>query len=225
MKQIIALLLLLVQYNSFSQNAFTSEKPPVFPNCESVVIDSLQHCFDKQVYKHIFSKFKVPERVLKEDYKGKVVVIFEVDTTGQFRVMYVDAMYSELKTEVKRVFSILPKIKPATYNGRVTYKQYSMPIKIPLIDQTVSTQDLAKEKEFSELEERAKAEFDSVNRSLQVFNDRRFSSQLNIQFIHSDYSRFDRQMNLVGTNSHTASKPFVYEEVSKYYDFNAEMLI
>ena len=26
----------------------------------------------------------------------------------------------------------------------------------------------------------------------------------------------------VGTNSHTASKPFLYEEVSKYYNFNAE---
>ncbi|GAA4971750.1 gliding motility protein RemB [Algibacter aquimarinus] len=222
MKQFIVLLLLLVQYNSYTQSNSYFEKPPVFPNCQSVAIDSLQQCFDNKVYTHIYENFKVPQKVLDEKYKGEAVVLFEVDTTGQFRVMYVDAMYSELKTEVKRVFSILPKIKPATYNGRVTYKQYSMPIKIPLIDQTVSTQDLAKEKEFSELEERAKAEFDSVNRSLQVFNDRRFSSQLNIQFIHSDYARFDRQMNLVGTNSHTASKPFVYEEVSKYYDFNAE---
>ena len=29
-------------------------------------------------------------------------------------------------------------------------------------------------------------------------------------------------MNLIGTNSHTASKPFVYEAVSNYYDFEAE---
>ena len=29
-------------------------------------------------------------------------------------------------------------------------------------------------------------------------------------------------MNLIGTNSHTASKPFVYDDVSKYYDFQAQ---
>ncbi|WP_298341577.1 gliding motility protein RemB [uncultured Algibacter sp.] len=222
MKQIIALLLLLVQYNSFSQNAFTSEKPPVFPDCESVVIDSLQHCFDKQVYKHIFSKFKVPERVSKEDYKGKVVVIFEVDTTGYFRVIYTDAIYDELKKETKKVFSEFPKIQPATYSGRKVFKQYSISIKIPLVDQSIVTQDLAEEKEISKLEEAAKTEFDKVDEDLKAFENKAFQSQLNIQFTHSDYARFDRQMNLIGTNSHTASKPFVYEEVSKYFDFQAE---
>ena len=29
-------------------------------------------------------------------------------------------------------------------------------------------------------------------------------------------------MNVIGTNSHTAAKPFIYNEVSKYYDFKAE---
>ena len=61
--------------------------------------------------------------VSNENYKGEVVVLFEVDTTGLFKVIYVDAMYDTLKTEVKRVFSTFPKIEPATYNGRKTYKQ------------------------------------------------------------------------------------------------------
>jgi len=29
-------------------------------------------------------------------------------------------------------------------------------------------------------------------------------------------------MNIIGTNSHTASKPFMYEDASKYYDFKAK---
>ncbi|MGB5418653.1 gliding motility protein RemB, partial [Algibacter sp.] len=222
MKQFIVLLLLLVQYNFYAQNTFLREKPPVFPNCENVAIDSLQGCFDKNVYANIFENFKVPESITKESYKGEVVVLFEVDTTGQFRVIYIDALHNELKEEAKRVFTEFPKIKPATYNGRNTFKQYAIPIKIPLVNQTVVTQDLAKEKELSKLEIAAKNEFDKVDADLRAFENKAFNSQLNIQFTHSDYARFDRQMNLIGTNSHTASKPFVYEEVSKYYDFEAE---
>jgi hypothetical protein len=222
MKRFFVLLLLLVQYNTYSQDTSFYEKPPVFSNCETVTINALQQCFDSNVFTHIFENFKIPQNVKDEDYKGEVVVLFEVDTTGQFRVIYVDAMYDELKDEAKRVFALLPKIKPATYNGRTTYKQYSIPIKIPLVKQNVVTNDLAKENEISKLEQQAKAEFDSVDSELKAFENKVYSSQLNIPFTHSDYSKFDRNMNLIGTNSHTASKPFVFDEVSKYYDFKAE---
>ncbi len=222
MKRFVLLLLILVHFIGYSQDTFLYEKPPVFPNCESVVIDSLQQCFDKNVFTHIYDNYKVPQKVQDEDYKGDVVVLFEVEESGQFRVIYIDAIYNELKDEVKRVFALFPKIKPATYNGRATYKQYSISIKIPLVNQAVVTKDLSEEKQVSKLELQAKAEFDSVNTSLSVFENKGYASQLNIPFTHDDYSRFDRQMNLLGTNSHTASKPFVYEEVSKYYDFKVE---
>ncbi|MEC3905800.1 gliding motility protein RemB [Tamlana sp. 2201CG12-4] len=222
MKQFIVLVLLLVQYSSYSQNVFLSEKPPVFPNCEGVAIDSLQKCFDKNVFDQIYNNFKVPQRVFDENYKGEVVVLFEVDTTGQFRVIYTDALYKELKDEAIRVFSEFPKIKPATYNTRKTFKQYSIPIKIPLVNQSVVTQDLAKTNKISKLEEQAKREFDSVSRSKTNFETPAYNSQLNIPFTHHDYSRFDRNMNLLGTNSHTASKPFLYEEVAQYYNFKTE---
>ena len=222
MKQFIVLLLLLVQFNSYSQNNLFTEKPPVFPNCDNVAIDSLQNCFDKTVFKLIYENFKVPEIVNKENYKGKLVVLFEVDTLGQFKVIYTNAIYDELKEEAKRVFTQIPIIKPATYNGRKTFKQYSIAIKIPLVDQNVLLQETEKIKEISKLEEASKNEFDDVNSSLNAFENTAFNSQLNIQFTHSDYSRFDRHMNLIGTNSHTASKPFVYEEVSTYYDFKTE---
>ncbi|MFI0428587.1 gliding motility protein RemB [Mariniflexile sp. HMF6888] len=222
MKQFVVLFLLFTSLTMYSQNKAYNEKPPVFPSCDSLTIDKLQTCFDTNVYNHVFDNFKVPEQVTKEHYKGDVIVLFEVDTTGQFKVLYVEAMYDELKTEVKRVFSLFPKVTPATYNGRKTYKQYTIPIRIPLVDQTAIPQDITKEKELSKLEQQAKAEFDSVNTSLKAFENKAYSSQLNIPFTHSDYARFDRNMNIVGTNSHTASKPFIYEDVSRYYDFKAE---
>ncbi len=222
MKHHVVLFLLLVQFNSFSQGNLSFEKPPVFPNCESLSISELQKCFDQNIYNHIYDNFKVPESVLKQNYKGEVVVLFEVDTTGVFKLIYIDAMFDTLKTEAKRVFAMLPKITPATYNGRNTYKQYSIPIRIPLIKQQVATHDLSKQNDISRIEQEAKLEFDNINKAVETFENKAYTSQLNIPFTHSDYARFDRSMNLIGTSSHTSSKPFVYNDVSKYYDFQSE---
>ena len=115
-----------------------------------------------------------------------------------------------------------PKIKPGTYNGKPTYKQYSIKIEIPLVEYVVNTSDIKNQNEISKIELAAKSEIDSVNNGIVPFEEKTFSSQLNIPFTHFDYSKFDRNMNLVGANSHTASKPFLYEEVSTYYDFKAE---
>ena len=222
MKSFIVLLLLLVQYSLFSQENSFFERPPLFANCEDLALQSQQKCFDESVFHFVYENFKVPERVTFHNYKGEVNVLFEVDTVGQFKVIYVDAMYEELKTESKRVFAQFPKIKPGTYNGKPTYKQYSIKIGIPLEEYAVNGTDLKKQNEISKIELAAKSEMDSVNKGIVPFEEKTFSSQLNIPFTHFDYSKFDRSMNLVGANSHTASKPFLYEEVSTYYDFKAE---
>jgi len=224
MKHCLFLLFFCFQWASFAQD--NSDKPPVFDSCGNETLETLQKCFDNKVFNLLYENYKVPEKATKENYKGEVVILFEVDTTGAFRPMYIDAVYKELKDEAKRVLKTFPKVKPATFNGNKTYKQYSIALKIPLEDQTVSTQDLAaeveKENELSVLEQKAKAEFDSVKASIVNYTNKEFSSQLNIPFTHSSYSRFDRAINLIGTNSHTGSKPFLYEDVSAYHDFEAE---
>ncbi|WP_417237762.1 gliding motility protein RemB [Bizionia sp.] len=216
------ILLLLLQCSIFAQTNKFYEKPPVFPDCESEDIHTLQTCFDNQVFNNVFNNFKVPDVVSEENYQGDVVILFEVDKEGTFRVIYVDAIYAELKDEAKRVFDAFPKIKPATYNGNPTFRQYSFALKIPLVQQTVVTKDLSKDEEMAELERGAKQEYDSVNANLKPFSNKEYTSQLNIPFTHEYYSRFGRNINLVGTNSHTSSKPYMYEDVSKYYDFEAE---
>lgn len=222
MKQFFAIVFSLVQYFNYAQSSAYSEKPPMFPACDSISFSEQEKCFNNQIHTVIYNNFKVPEKVLAKNYKGEVVVLFEVDTTGQFQVIYADAVYNELKEEAKRVFLELPKINPATYNGRAIFKQYSVQIQIPLVVNPLEKEAHETIHEVSNLETQAKQEFDNVNKNLHDFENKAYKSQLNIQFTHSGYAKFDRQMNLVGTNSHTGSKPFVYSDVAPYYDFDAE---
>ena len=225
MKYYLLLIFGVLHVSVFAQDITNYEKPPVFPECETQDVSNLKSCFYNQLSQFVFNNFKVPEIVQDENYKGEVVVLFEVNAKGDFVVIYTDAIYDELKEETKRVFSELPKIKPATYNGITSFKQYSYYIKIPLVGS--QKQDLEEEttnetNQISELEQLAKSEFDSVNATLKSYSNTEFSSQLNIPFTHHTYAKFDRNINLLGTNSHTAAKPFIYEEIASYYDFNSE---
>lgn len=225
MKHYVSLLLFFAYYFAFSQSINTFEKPPIFPDCSGIDVNKMQRCFNDNIFKLIKQHFKVPKHIEESNYKGEVVVLFEVDTLGQFRVIYIDALFNDLKEETKRVFKLFPKIEPATYSSRKTFKQFSIPIKIPLEDITAAvSQDVSRPEAKLNSNDlvRAKKEFDSINSTLKLYANERLKSQLNIQFTHSDYARFDRAMNLVGTNSHTAQKPFLYEDVSKYYDLEGE---
>ena len=134
MKYYLLLILGVLHVSVFAQDITNYEKPPVFPECETQDVSNLKNCFYNQLSQFVFNNFKVPEIVQDENYKGEVVVLFEVNAKGEFVVIYTDAIYDELKEETKRVFSELPKIKPATYNGITSFKQYSYYIKIPLLD-------------------------------------------------------------------------------------------
>ncbi|NNK82589.1 MAG: gliding motility protein RemB, partial [Flavobacteriaceae bacterium] len=220
MNKFILLISLFVVFNSYTQEDVSYEKWPVFPECENLEIEQYKSCFNQQLSQFIFENFEVPEIVEKDNYKGNVVVLFEVDAEGNFVVLYVDAIYDELKTKAKLVFAELPKIKPATYNGNPTYKQFSYEIKIPLDSPLENAINETKKNDVSELEKLAKEEFETINKELQKFEDEVFKSSLNIPFTHQYYSKFDRNINLVGTNMHTASKPFLYEDISSYYNFS-----
>lgn len=198
------------------------EKYPVFLECENVAIDDLENCFNTTLRTFIADNFKQPEIISKENYTGDFVVLFEVTKEGKFKVLYVDAVYEEIKTEIKRVFSLLPTITPSTYSSKPAYIQFTLKLSIPLGSlETVENPKTLEEKE-NELEVAAKKEFETVNNELEPYEDELYKSNLNIPFSHDMYSYFDRQVNLVGTNSHTASKPFLYNTVSKYYDFDAQ---
>ena len=223
MKKLCLITLIFFSLNTLAQDV-DYEKPPVFPECESLDHDALSNCFKSELTQFIYENFKIPQIVIDDNYKGNVFVLFEVTAEGNFKILYVDATYTELKTEINEVFAQLPKIQPATYNGRPIFKQYSYKISIPI--QSPSAIDISEGNiemnTVSKIELEAKSEYDSLNASIKPYEDLEYSSTLNIPFLHSSYAKFDRSLNLVGTNSHTAAKPFMYSEVANYYDFKAE---
>lgn len=123
MKKSLMILFFLNAFFAFSQTR-SSEKFPVFPNCEDLSDKELENCFYSQLQDFVFNNFQVPDDLKQNNYKGTIKLLFEVDTTGTFKVQYVDAIYPELVKESKRIFGMLPKIKPPTFNGNPTYSKY-----------------------------------------------------------------------------------------------------
>lgn len=225
MKHIRLIVVLLMALQGQAQTLSAYEKPPVFSDCDSTAVEQLKSCFNYTLNNFIFENFKVPQIVNDEAYNGDVQVLFEVDKEGQFKVIYTDAIYDELKEESKRVFGLLSKVKPATYNGKPTFIQYSITIAIPLTKPTKEVLKTSETKNTShndKLNATLSNEFDAVNDALKPYEKLEYSSALNIPFTHSYYARFDDEMNAIGTNSHTAAKPFVYSDVERYYDIKAE---
>jgi hypothetical protein len=205
--------------NSSVQSGFAAEMFPVFPNCENLDGKKLENCFYKEVQDFVFSNFQVPQKLKENNYKGVVKVLFEVNAEGEFKVIYVSAETEELSEEAKRVFGTFPKIKPSTYNGKPTYSKYTISIDIPLKSAAQLESEALAAAEIEKQKAKPMTELDSI--VYKKYRNPEFDSHLNIPFSHSYYSQFDAEMNQVGINNHTASKPYTYAEVSKYYNLRA----
>ena len=202
--------------NSSLQSDPSAERFPVFPNCENLQSNELKNCFYNKVLDFIFQNFEVPENLKQANYQGNVKVLFEVDTNGSFKVIYTDAVDESLIKETKKVFEKFPKIKPSTYNGRPTYSKYTITISIPLKSPEQLASEALVRAQIVKNDTKQLTELDSI--VYKKFTNPEFESHLNIPFSHSYYSQFDASLNQVGSNNHTASKPYTYAEVSKYYD-------
>ncbi|HEY1196934.1 energy transducer TonB [Flavobacterium sp.] len=205
--------------NASVQPGFTAEMFPVFPNCENLDGKKLEKCFYKEVQDFVFNNFQVPKNLKQNNYKGVVKVLFEVNAEGEFKVIYVSAVNEELSEEAKRVFGKFPRIKPSTYNGKPTYSKYTISIDIPLKSSEQLAAEALAAAEILKPIEKPMTELDSI--VYKKYNNPEFNSHLNIPFSHSYYAQFDAAMNQVGSNNHTASKPYTYTEVSKYYNLKA----
>ncbi|HSP41076.1 MAG TPA: hypothetical protein VLN46_06545 [Gillisia sp.] len=229
MKYFGYLLLLLLPFTGICQTGSTQlETYPTFPECTEAGFPGAEACFNNTLKTFVLENFSLPEKVIAENYRGEIMVLFEVDREGKFQVLYVDAIYPELKEEIIRVFNALPIITPATYNSRPTYAQFRMPLRIPLEPfrempsadisiEEIPVVEIQPEREQLPVQD----EYDAIK--TKPFSNREFDSNINIPLSHERYSRFDASMNEIGTNSHTASKPFLFKDVARYYDFEAEI--
>jgi hypothetical protein len=177
---------------SFAQ--VNSEKFPTFPKCEGKDAAELETCFYNEVQTFVYSNFRIPAN--SQDLKTAVNILFEVDKDGNFKVQYVDAVNEELISEGKRVFAMLPKVKPPTYNGTPSYSKYAIrvaiplqnPAEVPVVVVENSDSNSSKNKNAAgpsnpTIVQKENPEFDQIKYS--KFNNPQFQSNLNIPLSHS----------------------------------------
>lgn len=202
---------------SLTVSAFNEvEQFPVFTSCQNLQPKEVEKCFYDQVQDFVFANFKVPQN---DVFKGNIKVLFEVTTEGQFKVLYVDAVSESYSNEAKRVFASMPKVSPATYNGKPTYSKFTISIAIPLKSKEQLEAEALAKAEILNVKSPKLTELDSI--VYKKYRNPEYDSHLNIPFSHSLYAQFEAKMNQVGSNNHTASKPYTYAEVAKYYDLKA----
>ncbi|WP_026914148.1 gliding motility protein RemB [Christiangramia portivictoriae] len=231
MRYCLLLIFAILCFNVTAQDASSvSEIYPEFDECSNVSYTNQENCFKNTLLEKFKDEFRLPESFEQENYTGKITIVFEVDEDGLFQVIYLDAAYEELKTEVRRVFNELPQLKPATYNGRAIHMQFKMPLQLPLGSNPAlypveeiseeKKQDVVVRDRKEEVESNILDEYESIQSD--DFTQPRYSSQINIPLSHEYYSRFDAEINQIGLNSHSASKPLMFSEIGDYYDFDAE---
>lgn len=210
----ISFLFLLLSFSVYGQ----IQKYPVFKTCDTVIIEKLSYCFKKELKEAVISEFKVPDNLEKENFKATVNIVFLVSSEGNFKVIYVNSPYKELKAEAERVFDLLPQITPAKYNNHPIEMQFVLPLKIPL---TENSEEIYVEEEKAEAIIANKEVTDIIEKKPDDTLFPEHKSELNIPFVHSEYSKFDYYLNQQD-NSHTAVKPYIYSEMSKYVDLDAQ---
>ncbi len=224
MKKYISLLILCFSLHIQAQTDNNYEKYPVFNACKNTSISNLRLCFKQQIQQEFKNRFKMPSIIKKDQYNGSINILFEVTESGTFKIVYTKAAYAELKTETAHVFANFPVITPATFNGKKVYTQYAMQVLIPSLKMIQPKINHKKNKKPRNKLEAAAMEYDSII-NIGGAENKPYKSGLNIPFSHQNYAKFDYNINVVGTNSHTAVKPYNYTEVSKYYDFETELAV
>lgn len=191
-----------------------SEKYPVFDACKGETIEAIKTCFYNTTKKHFFAEFKTPPIVENEDYKGTANVLFIVTAEGDFKIIYINTPYQELKEEVKRAFKVFPRVEPATYNNHAVEMRFILPINFP-IDLNEAT--VIKDSSEPKIDLQAVVEKTKIADSTFLEH----NSQLNIPFTHQRYVDYDYAFHK-SKNTHSASKPYVYNEVNKHFNLTEE---
>ncbi|MDN3642586.1 gliding motility protein RemB [Lutimonas halocynthiae] len=206
MKHFLLSFLILLSFSLKAQET----KPPVYPGCEDIVLNELMGCFNNKLKAALMEEFQVPAIAENENYKGTVKIVFVITKEGEFEILYINAMYQELEDEVHRVFKTLPTVQAPTYNGRAIDERYQFPLAIPLSDNN---------KKVVVIED--KKDIEDVIPDLQNTLFPEFQSELNIPFVHQEYDDIIYNLNK-DENTHTASKPYLFNEVKPYIDLEAK---
>jgi len=104
------------------------EKVPIWPGCKGKTNAKLKKCFQKNMIEHVKKNFKYPETAIELGIRGKVFVLFTIDSKGKVSKIKSRGPDRILEKEAERIVSLLPKMIPGKQRGKSVSVPYSLPI-------------------------------------------------------------------------------------------------
>lgn len=104
------------------------EKVPVWPGCNGKTNESLKKCFQKNMIEHVKKNFKYPQTAIELGIRGKVFILFIIDSKGNVANIKTRGPDKILENEAARIVSLIPKMTPGKQRGRSVSVPYSLPI-------------------------------------------------------------------------------------------------
>lgn len=104
------------------------EKVPIWPGCKGNTNSVLKKCFQENMNKHVTKNFKYPEQALELGIRGKVFVLFMIDSKGHVAGIKTRGPDKILEKEASRIISLLPTMVPGKQRGKSVNVPYSLPI-------------------------------------------------------------------------------------------------
>jgi len=211
MKKII--ILLFVFSLSYAQRDYDSTIFPKFENCKTLNGNDLKTCFYEQVSNHFYEAFATDSLRLVQD---KVHLLFDIDEKGNKSVFHLNGTSKEIKEKVLETFKSLPKTEAGTLEGNPNKQRFTIVLNFPLEKLVVEQKSVPQSalKEIKAGQEHPEFE----NLVYLPFETPMYESRIQMPFSHQNYALFDAWLNQVGTNNHTASKPYTYQDIQKYFD-------
>ena len=117
MKKVVLIIALFLSAFSFAQESYKYVIVPkrfsIFNEDNRFNLNTLtKSFFESQGFQVYFASDILPEELAK----------------NRCLALYVDANEEKLAVESRRVFAMMPRVEPATYNGKVTYSKYTIKI-------------------------------------------------------------------------------------------------
>jgi len=108
------------------------EKVPIWPGCTGKNNAELKKCFQDKMTKHVTKNFKYPEQAIDLSIRGKVYVMFVIDSKGNVSGIKTRGPDKILEKEASRIIGLMPKMEPGRQRGKPVNIPYSLPINFVL---------------------------------------------------------------------------------------------
>ncbi|WP_347925193.1 energy transducer TonB [Pontimicrobium sp. SW4] len=108
------------------------EKVPIWPGCTGSDNTVLKKCFQDKMNAHVIKNFKYPQQAIDLNIRGKVFVMFTIDSNGYVTNIKVRGPDKTLEGEASRIIGLVPKMEPGKQRGKPVNIPYSLPINFVL---------------------------------------------------------------------------------------------